>query len=71
MMSELKTALDQTLIDSLPKGLKDVIDRFLARGASKVGILSVVRVMIAKAAGGDPNKGKLVEAAVEAYLETK
>lgn len=70
-MDELKRALNQTLIDGLTPTMKETIDRLLTRGASKVGVLSVVTTMANKAAGGDPNKGKLTIAAVEAYLETK
>jgi hypothetical protein len=69
MANDLNRLVDDTLIAGLPPGLKDAIDRLLARGMSRLSILTAVRAMAAKAAGGDPNKGRLTVAAVEAYLD--
>lgn len=70
-MTDLNKAMDRLLIDGLPAGLKASIDRLLARGLSKFSIAEAVRVTALRAAGSDPDKGKLTMAAVEAYLKTK
>lgn len=70
-MDELKQAVNDTLLASLTPALKGSIDRLLARGVNKDGILALVKGMANRAAAGDPNKGKLTIAAVETYLATK
>lgn len=71
MNPELKQALNQTLIDGLTPRMKETIDRLLGRGFSKLSVMTTVTAMANKAAGDDQNKGKLIIAAVEAYLNSK
>lgn len=70
-MNELRRAVNDTLINSLSPSLKASIDRLLARGLNKAGVMEFVKASAGRAADGDANKGKLVVLAVEAYLATK
>ena len=71
METTLKAALDRTLVASVPDSLKAACDRLLARGMSKLSVMTAVKGFALKAANGDTNKCSLTIAAVEAYLETK
>lgn len=71
MRDELRRVVDAVLIDGLPASLKESIDRLLAAGEPKERIMETIRAAAGRAAGGDPNKGRLTVAAAEAYLESK
>lgn len=68
---ELRAGIDETLVEWLPAGLKAAIDDALAEGADPGAVLVVVRRKVERIAAGDPNKGRLTLAAVEAYLESR
>lgn len=68
-LDELTRSIDEVLIQNMPPGLKAAIDRLLARGASKLAVLTAVKAFAAKAAT-KPGQGTFTVAQVEAYLET-
>ena len=73
-MNELNNLCNQVLRDNLPEGLKKEIDRMLARGVSKAGLLDIIGRMARRAGKRTPAEGAMGEltiAAVEAYLATK
>lgn len=70
-MKDLEDTLNRVLIDGLPQGVKDSIDRLLTAGEPKPKILAHLRASVRRVAVGDPNKGQLTLAAAEAYLESK
>jgi hypothetical protein len=55
--AHLKSLLDQTLIDSLPQGVKDSVDRLLAAGEPKAKVLAVAAAAVEKAGGGPADAG--------------
>ncbi len=73
MSDELSKAVDEVLIDSMAPGLKAAIDRLLARGVNREGIMAFCKASADREAVrlGDPNRGKLTVAAIEAYLDSK
>lgn len=60
----LTALLAPVLIDGLPRGLKDAIDRALAAGAKRAAILARAKRLAGK-------RAPLTLAAVEAYLERR
>lgn len=71
-MNELNAEVNAVLIAGLTPGLRRAVDRLLARGASRAGILTAVRIFAAKAAidTGDSTRGTLTVAQVSAYLDS-
>lgn len=72
-MTDLEKAGDQVLIDWLPAAAKAAIDRMLADGESKSGILALWTESVKLGAGADwpTRRGQMAILAAEAYLETK
>ena len=68
-MNELNREVQKVLLDGLQPGLRHAIDRMLSRGMSKRAVFLLVKAMAEKAAGGDPTKGVLTIAQVQAYLD--